>query len=254
MRIGPKYPDNSQGAEPPLEGFWSGNNNFGNRVAYNPGRNNIQSVLELPQWGYPAVWTATLGLDYSDSSWPSDTQGFEIVAHVQWGTGGASQSCELDWIQGASLTFPADSGIYINAEFVNYDASAVPTDLHLSALIGHYPMSRVAPTRSYKLDAIAETEASAPQRIPPFAKRLYVTDRSVTPLGHAIFLADTTRIIFASGSDAGIVLVQQTVYGSDILKYAEGIPIPGRAKYVIIANDLGSNAAINPNLIFELCL
>jgi hypothetical protein len=173
--------------QPTPHGHWSSNNNFGSEVSFMPDANNRQRVIKLPEWGEPAPWTVSLGIDYSENAWPSGgSRGFEVVAEVTYGSGGATQMVLIDWIQGTSFSAPMNA-ISIDAIYSIpfFPHGVQPSDLTLSVLLARgstassIPPSKSATSLDGQLFAILDnnTVADPPARIPKFGKFLVVDAR-----------------------------------------------------------------------------
>lgn len=237
-------PDVSVYTQPAPHGLWSGNNNFGIEVQFGPDANNRQRVLKLPEWGSPTVWTVSLGIEYSEDAWPSGgTRGFEVVAEISFGVGGATQTLSVDWLQGTRFTLPMNA-ITVDALYNLPFAppGEQPRDLRLSVLLGRggtvtggAPLKLAPLLNGQFLASLGNNELVAvPARIPKFAKRLFLT-----PLTHTAFNALTNgnnyvRFFSASDVTGSAFPVGSFRIGEQML--LAGVPVPAFAKYVTLQN------------------
>lgn len=224
---------------PARQGPWSSNNSFGIQRDFSPNERNEQTILRLPEWDAPQVWSLMLGLTFSERG----GEDFAIGARIEPGAGGFIENFEMDWQAGAAITVIANT---LNVVGLYEDVVQVPTDLRLSVLVGKRPLAGAAPQRTRNLAVVAGTTEVV--SIPRYAKRLNVMQRS-TPPGDAF--ASTTDYRFLSGASAGTTIARFT--GDQIATpYFNSIPIPGGAKSLRIQNT-GLNL-ITPILVFSLGL
>jgi hypothetical protein len=191
MRRPPEPPEPSASVyvQPAPHGLWSANNNFGFETLFRPEASNRQQIIKLPEWGEPAVWTVSLGIDYTETGWSAGAgyvRGFEIVGEINYGIGGATQTIFVDWIQGTTFSLPMNA-ISVNAFYSSITSESGPTvqpsDLMLRVLLarGELP-SRVLPTKHATLldgdpfVTFTDNAVSTPlARIPRFGKVLFVS-------------------------------------------------------------------------------
>ncbi|MEO8900348.1 MAG: hypothetical protein ABI627_02390 [Polyangiaceae bacterium] len=230
--------------QPTPHGHWSSNNNFGSEVSFMPDANNRQRVIKLPEWGEPAPWTVSLGIDYSENAWPSGgSRGFEVVAEVTYGSGGATQTVLIDWIQGTSFSAPMNA-ISIDAIYSIpfFPHGVQPSDLTLSVLLARgstassIPPSKSATGLDGQLFSIldANTIADPPARIPKFGKRLFVMPLS--RVDNEDLLTGNNYIRFFSAPDVnGLAFAVGTIQ-IDQAVLLQGVLVPPYAKYVTLEN------------------
>jgi len=246
MNMRPEAPEPSAAifVQPTPHGYWSSNNNFGFEVNFLPDANNRQRVIKLPEWGEPAPWTVSLGIDYSESAWPSGgARGFEVVAEVTYGSGGATQTILIDWIQGTAFSVPMNA-ISIDAVYsIPFLPPGVqPSDLTLSVLLGRgstassIPPSKSASLLDGGLFAILNnnTLADPPARIPKFGKRLFVVPLS--RVDNQSLLTGNNFICFFSAPDVGGLAFPVGAVQIDQAALLEGVLVPPYAKYVTLEN------------------
>jgi hypothetical protein len=261
----PPEPSGSVYVQPAPHGFWSGNNNFGFETLFRPEAGNRQQIVKLPEWGEPAVWTVSLGIDYTETGWAGgvgNVRGFEVVGEINYGIGGATQTVLLDWIQGTTFSVPMNA-ISVNAFYSVLTSESGPTvqpsDLKLRVLLarGELP-SRILPTKHAPLldgrafATFADGALSNPlARIPRFGKVLFIN-----PLGSSTYTSLVTANNFARFFSGPEVTGSFAVGTVRITESAvlQGIRVPPFAKYVTVENvGGGSNGAV-VSLNFELQL
>ena len=268
-RPDPPEPSVSVFAQPPPHGPWSSSNNFGAEVRFAPDEQSRQRILKLPEWGDPVVWTVSLGIDYSEDAWPAGgplgQRAFEIIAEVSYGVGGATQTIEVDWIQGATFSVPMNA-ISVDAFYAfPFDLSegpraALPLDLRLSVLLGRGGQSTSVPATKFAplldgspLAGLDNNQLVAtPARIPKFGKRLFLH----SPVAAANFgelVSGNNYLLFFSAPDvatAAFLVATMRITSTVLL---EGVQVPPFAKYVTLQNIGGGLTAVMPCLFnFEL--
>jgi hypothetical protein len=273
VRMPPDIPEPSVSvySQPPPHGPWSDSNNFGAEVAFAPDEENRQRIIKLPEWGDPVVWTVSLGIDYTEGEWPvggpAGQRGFEIVGEVSYGVGGATQTVEVDWIQGTTFSVPMNAISVDASYFFPFDlgegpAAEQPLDLRLSVLLGRGgSATSVPPTKFAQLldgSPFASLDnnllVDPPARIPKFGKRLFLHS-PVPPAQFSELVSGNNYILFYSAPDVATAafLVGTTRVTSSVLH--DGVPVPAFAKYVTIQNVGGGLAAgISVLFNFELRL
>ena len=259
----PPDPSASVYVQPAPHGVWSGNNNFGFEVPFGASRGTRERIINLPEWGDPAVWTVSLGIDYTEGAWPyGANHGFELVAEVAYGVGGATETALIDWIQGTTFSVP------MNALSVNASYSATieegppnrPSDLVLRVLISRGAVcSGIPPTKSAELlngsnvaIVVDNAVATPAARIPKFGKKLRPVPILPTD---AIRLTNGNNFVrFFSSFDilsTGFATGSFRVGAASLI---EGIPVPPFSKYVSIENQGGGVAGTAVLFNFELQL
>lgn len=163
---------------------WYEENSPGQRVRANvnvlPTEQSLISVLEVRDFGEPAAVTIQLDRSIIRAVQPYNAR---VIAHVQYGIGGASDSFKCDWADGGMLTIVAQR-LTVTARGeravsgVPYDMTGL--ELDLVAGIGKGQPSVIMPTYTQQLDSIAPAGLSAPITPPPFAKAVSVLAFSLT--------------------------------------------------------------------------
>lgn len=270
-RPDPPEPTVSVFVQPPLHGIWSNSNNFGAEVAFSPDQQNRQRIVKLPEWGDPVVWTVSLGIDYTEDAWPvgglGAPDGFEIVADVSYGVGGAEQTIEVDWIQGTTFSVPMNA-ISVDASYIfplnagEGPGPQQPLDLRLSVLLARGGSSTSVPPTKFAKLLNGSSQArlgnnqllNPPARIPKFGRRLLLQS-AVAPAQFSELVGGNNYVLFFAAPDiaATAVLISTSRITSTVLQ--DGLPVPPFAKYVTVENVGGGLSADIPLLFnFELQL
>lgn len=239
----------------PKTGPWTGNNQVGNEVEFSPQANNEQTILRLDEWGMPAPWTLTLGLDIQDADLPSG--GFDATAQIFFGSGGITQYVEIDWLEGATITLPMNA-INVVAKYnfgINEGGGAtLPTGLRLRASICRYPTTTGKATRSFLFALAGGPQIIA--RIPPFAKNVLVYPNSPSVGVTAFTLyGGAFQVRFFAAFPPAQNLAQYDIsqfvsfldVPNQVVGHPEPIPIGSRARFVAIT-DLAGNIITANNL------
>jgi hypothetical protein len=265
MRRLPEPPDPSASVyvQPAPHGIWSNNNNFGFEIPFGSGSNNRERIINLPEWGEPAVWTISLGIDYSETAWPpSADQGFEVIAEVSYGTGGATETALMDWIQGTTFSVPMNA-ISINAywSFPGDEGfePTPPNDVKLRVLLARgnvatgLPPTKFAPLLNGLLEVTVDNDdiADPPARIPKFGRKLFLAP--LTSDDYTDITTSTNFVRFFSGPDVGGSAATGT-FRIDPAALLEGIVVPPFSKYVTVENVGGGGGGAEARLNFELQL
>jgi hypothetical protein len=97
--------------EPAKTGFWAGNNSFGNKTLFNPSLMSRQIVGKLPEWAWPQIWTVQLGVQ----NYPDPGFNGNLFAEIEFGSGGTTDTVEIDWAQGTSISLPMNAAnVYVH--------------------------------------------------------------------------------------------------------------------------------------------
>jgi hypothetical protein len=115
----------------PSSGWWTGNNQLGNEVAFAPDTNNRQTILKLEEWGPPEVWTVSLFLTHEIEAFNA----FDVTAELDFGAGGATQIVQMDWVNGAQISVPMNA-IDVIATFKNVDITTIGSGIRLGVQVG----------------------------------------------------------------------------------------------------------------------
>lgn len=262
-RVDAPEPTQSVFVQPAPHGLWTDNNNFGFEIPFAPQRNNRERVINLPEWGEPAVWTVSLGLEFNENAWPGAERGFDVVAEVAFGSGGATETVEVDWVTGTTFSVPANA-ISINAFWAfpetGSSGSSRPEDLKLRVLLargnrgGGLPPTKFAtllngePYVTLVDNAVAEPVA----RIPRFAKRLFLAPLDRNDL--TSLLGSHNFVRFFSAPDPTVSAFPTGTFPIDAASLRNGIVVPAFSKYVSIENAGGGSGAAEVQLNFQLDL
>lgn len=172
----------------PRNGYWSGNNNLGAEVPFELTDDRKLSVLKMPEWGPPTVWTISLGIEGIPID--EDNETAIITGEILFGVGGTTQTMLVDWVNGTQFQVVANA-IEIRALT---PAFGDPTpDIRLRAQIGRGGCSNPMAQKTIQLqqlDGSPDFESSTgafflPSGggelgglvIPPYTKRLNIVPR-----------------------------------------------------------------------------
>lgn len=248
------------------KGPWSGNNQLGYKLPFAPDANNRQSVLKLDEWGFPELWTISLGID----GFPGGAfDRFGVRAVISFGAGGSVQTIDVDWRNGTQISLVMNA-VDVVAEFQNLDVESEGQGLFLTVQIspgnrpgGNTPVCTmvaegdtviiVAPPfpKGTLMEGVtlANGSNSGLIRIPPFASRVLAVPAGLTNAEIAAFFDDDVRLVLTTGNNIGSRIVQ-SARGSDLLT-RKGIDVTGEARFAILFNDSGSPVTFT--MYSELC-
>ncbi|HKY34828.1 MAG TPA: hypothetical protein VJN18_02710 [Polyangiaceae bacterium] len=249
--------------QPTPHGVWSGNNNFGFELPFGANRNNRERIISLPEWGEPSVWTVSLGLDFSDGAWPGAERGFDVVAEVAYGVGGATETVLVDWLAGTTFSLPMNA-ISINAFWAFPQFGEVlsrgPEDLKLRVLLARgarglglspskfAPLLDGAPYATLVDSAVATPVA----RIPRFGRKLLLAPLDVDDLTGLLGANNFVR--FFSAPDPGGSAVATGAFPIDAALLRSGVYVPPFSKFMTLENVGGGAAGARVRLNFLLDL
>ncbi len=237
----------------PRKGPWSGNNQLGYKLPFAPDANNRQTVLKLDEWGYPEVWTISLGIE----GFPAARfNGFGVRANISFGDGGSTQTIDVDWRNGTQVSLVMNA-VNVIAEFQDLDFDTEAEGLFLTVQVspGNRPGGRPpvctlvsdgddlflpAPFPAGTLMEFVQIPAGTNTgllRLPPFAARVVAMPASLDPAVNAAFFSDTTILALYSGNNSNRVV--QSLRGSD-LRTRVGIEVTGESRFVILYNEGGT--------------
>lgn len=226
--------DKTMSLVPNRTGPWTGNNNLGIERAFSPDENNRQTILKLPEWGFPEVWTLVLGLTYNSDLYDPNGAQFSVTSDIEFGSGGCIQTVEVDWLQGMSIALPMNA-VNVIASY-NSDLNeggipiSLPSDLRLRATIVRGTLEAANPTRSY----LVSGAATATVPVPPFAKAVRIMPRELSALDR---VADFYRVnrratfmsadpsVFASAASVATLELCQFVQYLDNVELTAGCPV-----------------------------
>lgn len=213
----------------PSAGWWTGSNNVGTEVAFAPDSTNRQTILRLPEIGAPEEWTVSLYL----TAPPEDVlySAFHVTARVEFGVGGSTQVVEIDWLNGAQITVPANA-LNIIAEYDEVDARAA--GIRLGVQVARGRRGGNAPPRLTIITDSLEPGGNRVFPIPAFASRLVAVPAGNGAADVNFYSADIDlRTI--SGDTFGAFDVSSAT-GTQLLQTDGGIPVVGAARFVTISN------------------
>jgi hypothetical protein len=248
--------------QPAPHGIWSNNNNFGFELAFGPKRSNRERIIKLPEWGEPATWTVSLGIDFSENAWLGITRGFDVIAEVAYGVGGATEVVLVDWLAGTTFSVPMNAlsidAFWAFPETAGY--SQAPSDVKLRVLLARGSRGGgIAPTKFASLlngepyltvdsNAVAEPVA----RIPKFGKKLFLAPLERVDLNY--LLGTNNFVRFLSAPDPSGSALSTGIFPIDVDLLRTGVPVPAFSKYVTIENVGGGEGNAQVQLNFELQL
>jgi hypothetical protein len=239
---------------PAKQGPWSGNNQLGIQQGFAPDANNFQTILKLDEWGMPEAWTICLGMEYDIEAYgaqEADLRLFDVTAVINFGSGGATQEVEIDWLNGSGITLPMNA-VNVRAfySFPSFgEGGAIgdpPADLKLRVTMCRGPMPNMRPTRSF-LFIGDEDDNGFPDLliIPTFAKEVMIAPRGDA----ADWYAQDGVISFVSdptGAGSQVTIAQYTL--SQLLTFFDPIslalgapkplPIPPFARAMTLTGDV----------------
>src|SRR4029077_2841797 len=225
---------------PMKRGPWSANNQFGIEQPFSAAANNNQTILKLPEWEFPQVWSVMLGATLSELS----TASYDIIASIEAGVGGITDTFEVDWQQGIAFSVVANA-LNITARFGR--TTSIPSDVRLRAMVGRRPLVASCPTRTFRTTAI---DGGNSQRItiPKYAKSLTVLP-GPAPNNNVY---DPLMLYSITNSISSGFRLNMT--GQQILQLGDGarIPIPGGGNFIRANN--GTLATVDMTFVFELGL
>lgn len=215
----------------PRRGSWSGDNQLGFEMPFKPDENNEQTILKLDEWGFPLVWTVSLGFRFERDLVAGEA--FDALALVDIGSGGIIQQIEVDWVNGTMFSVPMNA-LNIKARWEAEAFAAVPDGVQISVLLSRGAQSPARATRTQPKLVAAGPATSTFTRIPPFAKSLQILPAFALGSNIADVFASTTTIIFAPNSVAAGG--QGAISGDFVFPAGSKIPIPAFAHYWAVSN------------------
>lgn len=241
--------------EEPKTGVWSSNNNLGYEVAFSPNADNRQTILKMPEWGFPQTWTISLGIVDATPIDAINFNGRNITAIIEFGVGGTTQTIAVDWKQGSVITLVTNS-INVIAEYANIDVAAGEGDFKLSVQVcrGNRASNVLAPTKTLvvtsdvppgniPVGAVLEAALLAPGErtfvdIPAFATAIHIVPAIVPAAAGSVNKLYTATSVFQIVSGFGLGSLNIVSMDGLNLLAADGlIPIFGSAKGLVINNN-----------------
>jgi hypothetical protein len=256
-------PTQSVFVQPTPHGIWTDNNNFGFSLPFGPQRANRERIINLPEWGEPRVWTVSLGINFSENAWPGTPRGFDVVAEVNYGVGGATETLEVDWLAGTNFSLPLNA-ISINAFWASPETLSAgsnrPEDVKLSVLLGRggrgggLPPTKFAPLLNGEpyVTLIDNAVVEPVARIPKFGRRLFIVPLDRDDL--TSLLGSNNFVRFFSAPDPAASAFATGTFPIDAASLRSGIVVPAFSKYVSIENVGGGSGGAEVQLNFQLDL
>lgn len=127
---------------PSKRGPWTDNAQFGIEQEFAPDANNRQTILKLPEWGFPQVWSVMLGITIPTTP----TLQYNVMASVEIGVGGTTETVEIDWTNGTAFSLVTNA---LNISAFYFRSSNIPSGLRLKAMVGRRSIPGTAPKRSF---------------------------------------------------------------------------------------------------------
>lgn len=245
---------------PQRSGPWSGNNQLGIEQGFAPDANNQQTILKLDEWGFPEVWTVTLGLEFQQPALIPQAVNFEVTAILQFGTGGAVQEVEVDWKNGTTITLPFNALNVIakyNAPIFARGGGTIPPSLRLRVTLAKGALQNSEPTRSYSFQSDEDLIVS----LPKFAKSLFLCPTDLNALSPFAFYTQDWIVRFVSNDASPIgasatYRISQCVSWIDFTNQLVGgpmwLPVPPYARAVRILTSAGVQVNEEATFIFKL--
>jgi hypothetical protein len=220
-------------------GPWSGSNYLGNYVDIEGNTDLKKSVLKMPEWGMPEMWTIMLGLDLTNVNFTGSVTSFGLIATISAGAGGTTQELEVDWVNGTMLSVPMNAlsvGVSYDQFFPGFPANYGTIRTRVTLARGLRP-GGIPPIRTLHTEAtLPDNTFSTQQSIPSFARKvaLYTRDNQQN-----ILYDPSNRVEFIGSPTTGLLL--ETVPMS-FQQYClpEGFMIPEGAYFVRMFNGSGT--------------
>lgn len=206
----------------PKHGWWSGNNQIGYEVGFEPNAQNRQTVLKFDERGPPKIYTVSLGMTHG-----SVTGVFAVRAILQFGSGGVVQEVTIDWLEGAAITLPFNALNVI--AFYTAGAASIPANLRLRVNIAEGTSLHAMPTFTQNVSWLPGGFATPLPKVPNFAKAV-----------HSIIAEDIADIAFISAAtthfelfsnDTGVTAAGAFDGTTFPEKYPNGFPIQSDARF-----------------------
>lgn len=216
----------------PRNGVWSGNNQLGFEIPFDPSAQTAQTVLKMDEWGMPGIWTVSLGVTLKREL--VDGEFFDCIAEIDFGSGGIMQHVDIDWVDGAQFALPMNA-IDVKARW-NDTAAALglgaPDGVRISVLLSQMSPARSRATRSrffiliHEVESISTSSGIPHDRIPLFSKSAQVLP--INPAdGPLLYGANFELQFFANSQTLNPIL---TIPGN-FLAPGVKVPIPQFARY-----------------------
>lgn len=235
----------------PRTGVWSGHNQLGFEIPYDPNATTAQTVLKLDEWGFPEVWTVSLGIRYQHEL--LDGEFFDCTAEIDFGSGGIMQTFDVDWVDGTVFSLPMNA---LNVRARWNDAAAAlglgaPGGIQISTILsrGAPARSRATLSKFFALVHAGESPSTSTglphDKIPRFAKSAQVVPSTAADVG-ILYGANFELSFFANSQTTNTLL---TVLGNFLGPNVK-VPIPPFARYYGLK--INGAQSTSGNLMFNL--
>jgi hypothetical protein len=249
----------------PRKGIWSGHNQLGVELPFEPDVNREQTIFKLDEWGFPQIWTISLAFTIEKELIPG--QIFDAVGEINFGSGGIVQTFEVDWVVGTTFSLPMNA---VNVRARWNDVAAFggflpPGGARLSVIAarGSTRHARATKTEFFAIPGLDTGPLVGPQStvvlpIPSFAKSVIITPVGATDAA-AIYSAGTF-LQFLPNIDPTLpaplpVLTVPGALGATLLlgpNASYKVPIPALAHYWRIATIAPPATVMKGAAIFNL--
>lgn len=243
---------------PPASGYnypWSGSNNLGNVVDFDPHLNNRQTILKMDEWGPPEVWTVSLAITHDEwaAAVRDETALLDITANISFGVGGSTQEVKLSWLNGTMISLPMNA-ISVTAEypdlesFLGGDTALLPPNIRLSVQIArgyHHSNAVYMPTPPITLAAATAYDLG---EVPAYAKSFEIISGSGNLPLNNIYVATNFLYLNTAGLASGSVYTVSQ-YTADFLLNKK-IQLPPMVRHLVYDNV--SNVAANIFPVYEI--
>ncbi len=237
----------------PRDGLWSGYNQLGYQAKYGPDDRGTQTILKLDTWGPPEVWTVSLFIKGSFTSF----NGFNIKAKINFGAGGSTQVYECDWLNGTQISLPMNA-VNVVADFSDVDivtegkGMQVGVQLARGARGGTRPpiLTFLQGETLFKLPSAANSTDNF--ELPAFARRVVALPGAMTAAERAVWFSTTTELNLLSGNSIGTVNTGQISGDMPSENGAIVAPVSGASRLFNLANLSAAQDIIIGSLYVEL--
>lgn len=241
----------------PRQGVWSGKNQLGVELPFQLDANRMQTIFKMDEWGFPEVWTVSLGLQLPEDL--TEGQIFDIVGEVNFGSGGIMQQFDVDWVDGTAFSLPMNA-INVRARWNSralIQGVEPPPGIRVSTLIARSSIRHARATFTSFMGSLPvgeflrNTFAVPPifQPIPAFAKSVVVVP--TTPADAANLYAAGSSLQFLMNNNTAVPATILGVPGTFLGPTASfKVPIPATARYFTFFN--GGAAPVSGELIWNL--
>lgn len=240
----------------PRRGVWSGQNQLGVELPFELNAQNLQTIFKMDEWGFPEVWTISLGI-----ALPKPLvigQIFDVVAEINFGAGGITQSFECDWVEGTIFSLPMNA-INVRARWTPRAVIAgvlPPEGIRVSTLVARGALRHARATLTNFMGLLPVGNSLQGFDIPPtfppipaFAKSLVVVPTN--PGDAASLYSAASSLQFLMNDNTAVPAPILTVPGNFLGPTASfKVPIPATARYFTFTN--GGAAPVSGEFIWNL--